>query len=122
MSGWMSAAARPRFSEIMRLTAPTCKPKRTGVGRIGASHQLFLDGRSRAADFLDGRFQFVQRHAEFLRPIPDFVVFTRVDAAAVPVRLFSWYRRTSASSLFPQASQERLDHTEAIRCSDDAVF
>ena len=29
--------------------------------------QLFLDGRSRAVDFLDGRFQFVRRHAETLR-------------------------------------------------------
>jgi hypothetical protein len=29
--------------------------------------QLFLDGRSRAVDFLDGRFQFVRRYTESLR-------------------------------------------------------
>src|SRR5947207_9215980 len=45
--------------------------------------QLFLHGRSRVADFFDGSFQLLRRHTELLRPISNFIVFARIDAATV---------------------------------------
>src|SRR5947199_8993372 len=69
-----------RAAEWRTLRPHASAPSRR-VRRIDAAPFYLRSRRIRVADFFDGRFQLIRRDAEFLRPISDFVVFARADAA-----------------------------------------